>query len=271
MHDIGPDWGDSLLRSADAINSQGQIAGWAQPEIDTNPAAILYEPDGSVIRLDLSHPSDSYGIALNDSGDVVGYIGGSASFIIHPFYYHNGVLTDLGTFGGNSGGAWGINDAGQVVGYANRNPIVRDLPHAFLWQAGVMKDLGTLGGSFSEALSINQAGQIVGDSFYDPASPQEHAFLWTTSGGMVDLNSLINPRLGWTLTQAWDINDKDQIVGNGVLNGENRAFLLTPSVTAPEPSTLALAGGPFGVFGILGALARARTAARGPAGRDGRE
>ena len=34
---------------------------------------------------------------------------------------------------------------------------------------------------------------------------------------------------GWDLGSARDINNRGQIVGNGILNGESRAYLLTPT------------------------------------------
>ncbi len=45
---------------------------------------------------------------------------------------------------------------------------------------------------------------------------------------MQDLNSLIPAGSGWALSVARDINDAGQIVGEGVINGQQRAFLLTP-------------------------------------------
>jgi hypothetical protein len=58
---------------------------------------------------------------------------------------------------------------------------------------------------------------------------------------MLDLNDLIDPALGITLTVAQRINDRGQIMANGY-GGTSRigdVFLLTP---VPEPSTLALLG-----------------------------
>jgi len=56
---------------------------------------------------------------------------------------------------------------------------------------------------------------------------------------MQDLNNLIDPNLGWTLTNAVGINDNGQICGYGQYGGQQEAFLLTP---VPEPSTLGLLG-----------------------------
>lgn len=52
------------------------------------------------------------------------------------------------------------------------------------------------------------------------------------------LNALIDPLSGWVLTSGNGINDSGQITGRGLLNGQERAFLMTP---VPEPSSIALA------------------------------
>ena len=49
---------------------------------------------------------------------------------------------------------------------------------------------------------------------------------------MVDLNTLLPADSGWVLLSANAINDAGQIVGEGTLDGEPRAFLLTPPVAS---------------------------------------
>jgi len=129
-------------------------------------------------------------------------------------------LTDLGPLAGND--AHGINDSGQVVG-------TKDFgsgSHAFLYSGGKMTDLGTLpGGTYSHAQGINNLGQVVGDS--DTAGGASHAFLYS-NGKMIDLNTLIDPSSGWELEYCAGINDLGQITGNGSINGQYHAFLMTP-------------------------------------------
>jgi probable HAF family extracellular repeat protein len=133
-------------------------------------------------------------------------------------------MTALGTLGGMSSEAVGINDSGQIVGHSHT---ASGQMHAFLYSGGVMKDLGTLGGASSRALAINESGQIVGSS--DTASGQGRAFLYL-GGAMTDLGTLP----GNTDSVAHGINNNGQIVGSLSTTGTNQynAFLYNPGPNA---------------------------------------
>jgi len=78
-------------------------------------------------------------------------------------------ITDLGTMGGLSSSAAGINDNELIVGASEvvcpaPCPFDEAPTHAFVWQNGVFTDLGTMGGENSHANAINAAGVIVGSS-----------------------------------------------------------------------------------------------------------
>jgi probable HAF family extracellular repeat protein len=78
----------------------------------------------------------STGVAVNASGEVVGNAD-NADYQELPFLYKNGTMVSLGT---GEGSASGINDRGDVSGYA----ATETSTHAFLYHDGKMMDLGTL-------------------------------------------------------------------------------------------------------------------------------
>jgi probable HAF family extracellular repeat protein len=141
-------------------------------------------------------------------------------------------------------------------------------PEAIAWGAkryhgagGPLTDLGILpGGDCSFGFVVNASGQVVGDATI--AGGAGHAFL-DSGGQMVDLNDLIAPGSGWTLTDAFSISDTGYITGDGLApNGQADAFLLTPLALVPEPSGLVLlATGAVALPGYHGARRRARNRA----------
>jgi probable HAF family extracellular repeat protein len=126
-------------------------------------------------------------------------------------------------------------------------------------------DLGTLpGGNFSSGDAVNASGQVVGVStFLDGTVLAQHAFLYS-GGQMFDLNSLIAPGSGFTLTGAGSISDTGYITAGGTApDGSVHAFLLIP---VPEPSGLVLLG--TGAVALLGySAARHRATSPGAAVR----
>lgn len=150
-----------------------------------------------------------------------------------------GSLGVLNSFGSQSG-ALAINDFGQVVGWSSITNTWTP-HHAFLltpsngqWKipAGLpnptnvlMQDLGTLESpdQNSYANGINNRTWIVGQS--TTSSGTNQAFLWR-NGTMVNLNDLIATNTGWVLTNATAINNNNEIVGSGIYEGQQRAFML---------------------------------------------
>ena len=92
-----------------------------------------------------------------------------------------------------------------------------------------MTDLGTLSSwPCSTALSVNSIGQVVGETGICGIGGGP-AFLSEDGGPMVDVNTLIVPVSDIEVISEFDINDRGEIAGQGLLpNGDVHAVLLIP-------------------------------------------
>ena len=242
--------------SAAAINASGQVVGYSTDyytgaTLVAETHAFLWE-NGVMHDLYLGGDSpfhlDSHAFGINSSSQIVGDMLGGTAFLRQP----GGLTIQLGTLGGTSSGARGINASGQVVGWAELTG--NTAQHAFPWQNGRMTDLGTLSGTYSTAYGINKSAQVVGSADLT-GNTATHAFVWQQKGGMTDLNTELPAGSGWVLTTASGINDGGQIVGSGTINGQTHAFLLTPSATTKQATRIVVssfssstaAGVPFSI------------------------
>ncbi len=86
---------------------------------------------------------------------------------------------------------------------------------------------------------INASGQVVG-TIGDISNGPQRAFIWLDGVGTIDLNKYVDPNSGWTLQSALGINDgvngKPEVVGDGLLNGNKRAFKMTVPDIRPCPA-----------------------------------
>lgn len=167
-------------------------------------------------------------------------------------------LTDLGTLGGTNSAANGINNAGQVVGYAEA---ADGTPYPVIWSGGVASalgtrpgravalgangvaagnvmsvdgqqldatllsggnayDLGTFGGSFSLVQAVNDSGLVAG--YARTPDEKDHAFLATASG-TVDLGTF-----GGLYSYVYGLNQSGLAVGSAYdASGTARCFRTT--------------------------------------------
>jgi probable HAF family extracellular repeat protein len=153
--------------------------------------------------------------------------------------------------GDRDSAATAINDSGDVAGISGIcQNAVGDLSaeHAVMWHNDVPTNIGNLGGAgWNTPMAINDRDEIVGfsDQTGDDGgnSPNSVAFLWTRSGGIVNLHALP----GDTASQALGVNIQGTIVGIScptVACATSRAFIYENGMMT-DLNTLVPAGSPF--------------------------
>lgn len=211
------------------INSSGVIAG--DSFVDSTVVDAASWTNNKIKKVGaLPKSIFTAGLDINDGGEIVGesIFAYSPTFTSHGFQWTSaGGIRDLGTLsGGNTSIANAINSSGIIVGQSNSGAFVTW--HAVEWSAAdKVEDLGTLpGGTYSIAFGVNDSGEVVG--YGNIADNAAHAMVWTSGGGMQDLNDLIPANSGWVLINANAINASGQITGYGSKGGHNHGFLLMP-------------------------------------------
>ena len=210
---------DRPRSAAYGINDHGQVAGESDFQ-DNRPRAFRW---GKGQQTDLTTYVESGALSINNKGQMVGdALIGEGGHLPHALFWTGRSRQDLGTLGHTISEAVSINDKGQVVGWVN-GP---DNSRAIVWYAGEMSYLGgSADWDSTRANGINSHGVVVGDA--DSSKRASHAMIWIDRK-LIDLNTLISRKSGWVLTRARAINDRGQIVGTGIHNGKQRAYVLTP-------------------------------------------
>lgn len=194
-----------------AINDRGEITGGS-------PSGLVYDPGTPIVW----SPATGFrplsglgtGTGINNGGQVSGTVGIGPRAVRWPA---SGEPQALGALGGEEGSALGINERGQVVGWART---ANYYPHPFLWDpAAGIRDLGTFqpdGSGTGAAHAVNDLGHVVGDTASGGPSGFSQAFLWR-DGRL----TAIGPEISF----AYAVNDRDHAVGQALVGSAYRAFL----------------------------------------------
>jgi probable HAF family extracellular repeat protein len=241
------------------INNDGWVSGFTSMSDGTRQAAVwregLVTPLGTLGGLHsmavwpgINNSGMIVGISRTDTTETLGESWSCSAFLPGAgktclgFFWENDVMTSLATLGGPNGFAAGVNNLGQVVGWAENlveddtcnDPQVLQF-RAVLWEPkkGTKQELPPYpGDSTSAATAINARGQVVGISGdCDVAVGRKsarHAVLWENG---------IPTRIGTLGGEFWHtpmaINARGDVVGfsnppGGDLDGNDlRAFFWT--------------------------------------------
>ncbi|HTK94539.1 MAG TPA: hypothetical protein VL382_02780, partial [Terriglobales bacterium] len=154
-----PSWSGADASTALAINDNGEISGWIS--LHNVKHAVLWSADGTIHDLG-TLGGGSEALALNGTGGVAGLSVQNDQARAFAWSAASG-MQSLGTLaGGTHSEAFGINDAGQIVGSSGSARGLR----AFLWTGSAMVDLNTLIPNDANlvlmvAVAINEQGQIL--------------------------------------------------------------------------------------------------------------
>jgi probable HAF family extracellular repeat protein len=223
--------------NAFGISNKGSVVGWGELADDADSVHAFLWRKGLMTDLGNFGGRVSVANTVNEADEVAGFAETSVSdasgedfcgtgdfLICLPFLWQHGVMTPLPTLGGSNGVATGINNRGQMVGFAETatpdpscsgSQVLRLKP--VLWEKGKVQELPTVPGfPIGAAFAINDKGEVVGVSA-DCDAVVVHALLWH-NGTMIDLG------LPGMSPQPTGINNRGQVVGGAELSGGG-AFL----------------------------------------------
>jgi len=218
--------------SATAINGSGVVVG--EGELDADRFHAFAYSNGQMVDIGPPGSYQASAVGINDAGQIVGNAyftqGGGGAFV-----YSNGKFTYLAAPSSSvTVSAFAISSTGEVAGtfYFNSGTPA----HAAMYHNGAWTDLGGVAGaSATHGTGINAGGQVIATAYYPvksyhPFVPGKHVAYIVQNGALVNLNTLLPPNSGFTVTDSIAINDAGQVLCDALnTHGTERAVLLTPN------------------------------------------
>jgi probable HAF family extracellular repeat protein len=166
------------------------------------------------------------------------------------FMYSGGTTTIINVPGATETEAFGINNAGQIVGdYSNDGGATR---RGFLLSGATYSTFAAPGATTTIPLGINNSGQIVGYAIGPALTTSGFVY---SNGAFTSINIIAPPALTW----AYAINDQSQIAGvyastpfpthGFLLSGGNLTDIDVPGSLSTAPTGLNNSSTVVGIFG----------------------
>lgn len=222
-----------------AINNAGVSVGQRFDSTQTKPFRVDWHSQRTGWLLSRDTPVHAEALGINDAGFVVGWIetidrNRKRLPYVKPPQRGLAIVLPQPDVGGT---ARGISNSGNIVGDAF--DALASKQRAVVWkpsepESGVgwnapifLPDPTTGNYRHTWANAVNDIGEAVGGVEW--LFRQYGAVLWK-NGNFYNLDDFLSPeqRSEWRLLEAFDINERGEIVGTGSRLGQTTAFLLTP-------------------------------------------
>ena len=226
------------------INNSGRLVGWSHELIENTLYARSFYADATDLAGAVEIPLTddrrvSFPWAINDNNMIVGKRNVGEDTLESSLFFH-----------------------GYIYNIADQT--ITEIPEL---NPGFIPDRRQGFSDISVAFDINNSNQVVGKGLVEVVPHTYHATIFE-NGTLSNLNDLIDCKVDpnaeavgspdWVLTEARAINDNGVIVGNGLLNGVRKAFMLVPRPGVPprvcqdpEDDNGGSGGIPLWVMGLL--------------------
>jgi probable HAF family extracellular repeat protein len=219
---------------AQGINDSDEIVGYSKLASGENRAVRW--ANGTVTNLGtLPGMVNSNAVAINSSGQIVGWSTSSDLLHTRGWIWQNGIMTDLGLLpGGTYLQPAAINDAGVIVGVGDSESGVR----GWRWENGELSEFD-ISGRVTGLVAINQHGLVAG--FMDLSPGVRRALV--QDGTVTDLGVLE----GDTFSTAAAVSDDQTVVGVSSGSGAIHAFVWRNGQMSKLGTVGGLQARPFGI------------------------
>ena len=208
---------DPAVQKLKDINNNGAVVGYTTQAPSGSPSLgrIPYQ-DPFILQngqlTSLGNLGGAYGSAsdINDAGQIAGYSYAGGVGQTHAFFYHDGVMDDIGILLDPNKGSWAqaINSSGQVAVYTDAG--------TYVYSNGNMTKKTDAPDRFMPA-ALNDSGQMAGTRL------TEGAAAYYDGSALHNLGALLTT----TYSLATGLNNAGQVIGVGYGTDGNdyRAFL----------------------------------------------